>query len=147
MTKFPPLVFILGYLGLVPFVIDPLWLSVAPATVPAWLDAAWQVYAIAIAAFMAGSFWGMGLFVAASTNGRIGLLLAATQALLAALTIVVPREWRLAWLAVVFVLLALSELWREHTFDPESGYLRLRLGLTFGVLVCLGWRAALGNFG
>lgn len=146
MTKLSPLVFILGYLGLVPFIVAPAWMSISPATVPAWLDPAWLTYAIAIAAFMAGSFWGMGLFVVESPSGQLGLLLAATQAALAALTVLVPPPWTLAWLALVFTLLAVSELWREHSFDPHSGYLRLRLGLTLGVLICLGWRAALGNF-
>jgi hypothetical protein len=37
----------------------------------------------------------------------------------------------------------LSEIWRERTLDPLSGYFTMRVTLTAGVLLMIGWRLML----
>lgn len=140
----PRLLFVLGYAGLLPFIAGPLWLSVAPQTVPDWLDRAWLLYAAMIAAFMAGSFWGLALVVAENPAGLFGILLSAVLMLLAWAASLLPFREALLALAGVFVLLGLAELWRERELDPMSSYFRLRIVLTLGVLACLAWRLLLG---
>jgi len=147
MMKLPPLIVALGYAGLIPFLADPLWLTLSPQTAPLWLDHAWVIYAAMIASFMAGTFWGMGLQVADAPAGQLGMVLAITQMLLAWGTLALPAGGTLPALAGVFLLLLATEWWRERVFDPLGGYLRLRLGLTLGVLVALGWRWWLGRAG
>jgi hypothetical protein len=75
--RLPPLVFALGYAGLIPFLVGPLWLTLSPLTAPPWLDHLWLLYAAMIASFMAGTFWGMSLLVAEGPNGMIGMALSA----------------------------------------------------------------------
>lgn len=141
--KLPPLVFVLGYSGLLPFLADPLWLSVSPATAPAWLDHVWRMYAGMIASFMAGSFWGMALIVVEGPAGKLGMAMSGALMLLAWASLVLPFRASLVGLAVVFLLLVLAEIWRERTIDPLSGYFTLRASLTAGVLVCIAWRLLL----
>lgn len=97
-------------------------------------------YAVMIAGFMAGSFWGMALQVVNASSGRLGLMAAIALMLLALLTLALPAGWTLPALGAIFLLLLMMEWWRERVFDPRSGYLSLRVGLTAGVLVTLGWR-------
>ncbi|NGY05141.1 DUF3429 domain-containing protein [Solimonas terrae] len=142
--KLPPLLFVLGYAGLLPFAAGPLWLSVAPQSAPVWLDQAWLLYAALIAAFMAGSFWGLALLVLANPAGQLGLLMSAALMLLAWGAVLLPFSLSLLALTVVFVLLAAAEVWRERVLDPVSSYFRLRIALTLGVLICIAWRYQLG---
>lgn len=138
--KLPRLVSLLGYAGLLPFVAGPLWLSLSPQTAPVWLDQAWLLYAGFIAAFMAGSFWGLALIVVENPAGLFGIVLSAALLLLAWLAVMLPFPLALAALAVVFVLQALAEIWRERVLDPVGSYFRLRITLTLGVLACIVWR-------
>jgi hypothetical protein len=141
--KLPPLVFVLGYAGLLPFLADPLWLSLAPASAPAWLDRAWLTYAGLLASFMAGSFWGMALIVVEGPAGKLGMALSGLLMLLAWGCLMLPFRAALIGLAIVFGLLVLAEIWRERTIDPLSGYFTLRASLTAGVLLCFAWRLLL----
>ncbi|MFT4047823.1 MAG: DUF3429 domain-containing protein [Solimonas sp.] len=140
----PRLLFALGYAGLVPFAAGPLWLTLSPQTAPLWLDQAWLLYAALIAAFMAGTFWGLALIVAENPAGLFGLLASALLLLLSWGSVMLPFAAALPALAGVFVLLALLELWRERVLDPMSSYFRLRIVLTSGVLACMIWRHWLG---
>jgi hypothetical protein len=142
--RLPPLVYVLGYAGLIPFLIGPAWLTWSPQTAPAWLDHLWLLYAAMIASFMAGTFWGMALLVAEGPNGMAGMAMSGLLLLLAWGSLALPFRGALFALAGVFVLLVLAEIWRERTLDPLSGYFTLRASLTFGVLVTIGWRVALG---
>jgi hypothetical protein len=141
-----PLIYILGFSGLIPFVIGPLWLTVAPGTVPPWLnlDHVWLLYAGMIASFMAGSFWGLALIVSEGVEGMIGLAMSGVLMILSWGAMLLPFKEALMGLAVVFLLQALAEIWRERTLDPMSGYFTLRITLTVGVLLTLAWRLALG---
>ena len=138
--QLPRLLFVLGYAGLLPFVAGPLWLSVSPQTAPVWLDQAWLLYAAMLAAFMAGTFWGLALIVAENPAGLVGLVLSALLMLMAWGTTLLPLHEALIALAVVFILLVCAELWRERVLDPMSSYFKLRVTLTLGVLVCITWR-------
>src|SRR5512139_4041881 len=75
--RLPAIVVVMGYLGLVPFVAGPLWLTVAPESAPAWLDHAWRSYVTLIAAFLAGTFWGFALPAIEGPAGVAGLLIAS----------------------------------------------------------------------
>ena len=142
--RLPPLVFALGYTGLIPFLIGPLWLTLSPLTAPPWLDHLWLLYAAMIASFMAGTFWGMSLLVAEGPNGMIGMALSAVLFLLSWATLALSFRLCLFALAGVFVLLVAAEVWRERTIDPLSGYFTLRATLTLGVLATIAWRVVLG---
>lgn len=142
--KLPPLIFALGYAGLIPFFVGPAWLAFAPASAPAWLDALWLSYAALIAAFMAGTFWGMAMFAAEGPEGQLGMVMSTVLMLLAWLATALPMKLELLALAGVFLLLALAEVWRERVLDPLSGYFQLRITLTVGVCIAIGWRLAIG---
>ena len=142
--KLPPLVFALGYAGLIPFLVGPAWLSFAPQSAPPWLDHLWLLYAAMIASFMAGTFWGMSLLVAEGPNGMLGMALSALLFMLAWGALALPFRPSLFALAGVFVLLVAAEVWRERTIDPLSGYFTLRATLTIGVLLTIAWRVMLG---
>ncbi|MDP3294369.1 MAG: DUF3429 domain-containing protein [Nevskia sp.] len=143
MYRLPPLVFLLGYAGLLPFIAGPLWLSLVPDSAPVWLDRVWLLYAAMIASFMAGSLWGMALPTAEGPDGLIGMALATVLMLLAWGAAALAFPLALLALAAVFILLVLAEIWRQRVLDPLSGYFSLRLSLTAGVVLCLGWRYAL----
>ncbi|MDR3418008.1 MAG: DUF3429 domain-containing protein [Nevskia sp.] len=142
--RLPPLVYVLGYAGLIPFLAGPAWLSLSPHAAPAWLDHVWWLYAGMIASFMSGTFWGMALLVAEGPNGIIGMVMSAALMLLAWGALLLPFRESLYALAAVFVLQALAEIWRERTIDPMSGYFTMRITLTLGVLATIGWRLLLG---
>lgn len=142
--RLPPLVFVLGYAGLIPFLAGPIWLTFSPQTVPPWLDRLWLLYAGLIAAFMAGTFWGMALLVVEGPAGKLGMVMSGALMLLDFGALALPFRHALFGLAGVFVLLVLAEIWRERTIDPLSGYFSLRATLTLGVLVTIAWRVGLG---
>lgn len=142
--RLPPLLYVLGYAGLLPFVAGPLWLSVSPANAPLWLDQVWLLYAALLAAFMAGSFWGMALILLENPAGQLGLLLSAALMLMAWFSMLLPFSLSLAALTAVFILLAAAEIWRERVLDRSNSYFRLRMVLTIGVLACVIWRYLLG---
>lgn len=144
MNRLPPLTYLLGYAGLLPFIAGPLWLSVQPDTAPAWLDGLWLSYAAMIASFMAGTLWGLALPTAEGPNGLVGLAISTSLMLLAWVAAALPFAQAIVALALVFVLLVVAEIWRERVLDPLSGYFRLRVSLTAGVLACLVWRGLLG---
>ncbi len=143
MNRLPPLVFLLGYAGLLPFIAGPLWLSVAPDSAPAWLDRVWLSYTAMIASFMAGTLWGLALPTAEGPDGLVGMALSTVLMLLAWAAATLAFPLALLALGAVFILLVLAEIWRERVLDPLSGYFSLRLSLTTGVVLCLGWRYAL----
>jgi hypothetical protein len=141
--KLPPLVYVLGYAGLLPFVAGPLWLTLSPGTAPQILDRMWIGYAAMVASFMAGTFWGMALIVSEGPSGMLGMAMSALLMLLSFGASLLPFREALLALGGVFLLLALAEVWRERTIDPLSGYFVMRINLTVGVLITLGWRLLL----
>ncbi len=141
--KLPPVVFLLGFAGLLPCFADPLWLSFAPASAPAWLDHLWITYVALVASFMAGTFWGFSAPAAQGVNGLLGLLIASLLMLLTWGAAVLPFKAAAGALALVYVLQIAAEVWRERALDTIPGYFRLRAQLTVGVVAALLWRLAL----
>ena len=141
--KLPRLVLLFGYAGLLPFLIGPAWLTLAPGTAPLWLDVVWHGYVAMIASFMAGSFWGFALPAVEGTAGKQGLAISVVLMLLAWLALTLPFRMSLSLLAGVFLLLLLADLWRERTLDTIGGYFALRTTLTLGVLIAIAWRLLL----
>ena len=141
--RLPRIVILLGYAGLVPFVLGPLWLTVAPATAPEWLSAAWAGYVTLLAAFLAGTFWGFALPAIEGPNGLIGMFIASALLVLTWVTMIVTSVWQLYGLALVFLLLLLADYWRERTLDTVPGYFKLRTTLTVGAVASIAWFLAL----
>ena len=141
--KLPPLVFLLGFAGLAPCLIGPLWLSVAPQSVPPWLDHLWLQWIALVASFMAGTFWGFSAPAAQGRDGMIGLLVASALMLLTWASTALPFKAAIAALAAVFALQIAAEVWRERALDTIPGYFRLRALLTVGAVAALLWRLAL----
>jgi hypothetical protein len=142
-VRLPWLVSALGYAGLLPFLLGPAWLTFAPATAPEWLDAAWAGYVTLLAAFLAGTFWGFALPAIEGPNGLLGMFIASGLLLLTWVTMVMTSVWQLYLLALVFLLQLLADYWRERTLDTIPGYFRLRVTLTAGALLSIGWFLAL----
>jgi hypothetical protein len=141
--RLPVIVIMLGYAGLVPFVVGPLWLTVSPESAPAWLDRGWTHYVTLLAAFLAGTFWGFALPAIEGPNGIFGVFIASWLMMLTWLTMVLPAAWQLYMLAIVFLLQLLADFWRERTLDTIPGYFRLRTTLTVGAIAAIGWRLTL----
>lgn len=135
--KLPPLVFVLGFAGLIPCFADPLWLILSPLTMPAWLDAAWLAYAALIAAFMAGTFWGFSAPAAQGRDGMIGLLIASVLVLASWISLLLPFAAAVISLAVVYAVQLAAEIWRERALDTIPGYFKLRVQLTIGAVGAL----------
>jgi hypothetical protein len=135
--KLPPLVFVLGFAGLVPCFVDPVWLLLSPVSAPAWLDAAWLTYLALVAAFMAGTFWGFSAPAAQGRDGMIGLLIASAQVLATWVSLLLPFKVAIVALAVVFAVQLAAEIWRERALDTIPGYFKLRVQLSVGVVAAL----------
>lgn len=140
-----PLAFWLGLSGLLPFLISPLWLTLSPATAPAWLDTAWHHYIAMIASFMAGTFWGFAVPLSRGTAGFLGLLMSVSLMLLSWAALAFSFRHSLMLLGVVFLLLLLADFWRDRALDAIEGYFRLRVSLTAGVLLSISWRLLLST--
>ena len=141
--KLPNWLVALGYLGLLPFLVAPLVLTLWPHSAPAWLDGVWINYVILVAVFLAGSLWGFGIVMISQGGNGLGVWIASLLMLL---------TWGATWfslrnslysLAVIFSLLLLTDLWRERVMGPFPGYFKLRGILTFGALAAILWRAFL----
>ena len=141
--RLPLIVVLLGYAGLVPFVLGPAWLAFSPETAPEWLSAAWAGYVTLLAAFLAGTFWGFALPAIEGPNGLLGVFIASLLLLLTWVTMIVTSVWQLYLLALVFLLQLLADYWRERTLDTIPGYFRLRATLTVGAIASITWFLAL----
>ena len=135
--KLPPLVFVLGFAGLVPCFADPLWLLLSPLSAPAWLDAAWLAYVALVAGFMAGTFWGFSAPAAQGRDGMIGLVLAAAFLLASWISLLLPFKAAVIAIALVYAAQFAAELWRERALDTIPGYFKLRAQLSIGAIAAL----------
>ncbi len=141
--KLPRIVILLGYAGLIPFLAGPLWLTLMPQSAPGWLDEVWLNYVALIAAFMAGTFWGFALPACEGPQGVIGLGASAVLMMLAWAALWLPLHGALLGLAAVFILQVLADVWFERTLGSVEGYFRLRVILTAGAVLAIGWRLAI----
>jgi hypothetical protein len=144
--RLPLIVILLGYAGLIPFVLGPAWLTFAPASAPSWLDFVWINYVTLLGAFLAGTFWGFALPAAQGPAGMFGMFVASVLMLLTWLAMSLPYRVELYALAAVFLLLLIADFWRERTLDTLPGYFRLRSTLTVGAIATIAWRIALARF-
>jgi hypothetical protein len=142
-VRLPLLVTLLGYAGLIPFLIGPGWLYFAPASAPLWLDRAWTHYVALLAAFLAGTFWGFALSAIQGPAGILGAFIASLLMLLTWVTMLMAYPAQLYALAGVFALLLLADFWRERTLDTLPGYFLLRTTLTVGAIGAIAWRLLL----
>lgn len=140
--RLPLIVTVMGYVGLIPFVAGPLWLTVAPDRVPEWLDHVWLEYVTLLAAFLAGTFWGFALPAIEGPAGIGGMMIASVLLLLIWTAMALP-SLQLLLLSVVFLLLLLADFWRERTLDTIPGYFKLRAMLTIGAIGAIAWRMVL----
>src|SRR5690349_910964 len=141
--RLPLIVTLLGYAGLIPFVLGPLWLTLDPAGAPTWLDRAWTNYVTLLAAFLAGTFWGFALPAIEGPNGILGVFIASLLLLFTWVTMVIAPAYQLILLALVFLLQLLADYWRERTLDTIPGYFKLRATLTVGAIAAVAWRLML----
>ena len=141
--RLPLIVVLLGYAGLVPFVLGPAWLAFSPGTAPEWLSAAWAGYVTLLAAFLAGTFWGFALPAIEGPSGLLGMFIASLLLVLTWVTMILSSVWQLYLLAVVFLLQLLADYWRERTLDTIPGYFKLRVTLTAGAIASIAWFLAL----
>ena len=141
----PRFVLLLSYTGLIPFLIGPAWMTLAPASVPPWLDHVWVAYVAMIAAFMAGTFWGFAMPASEGPAGQIGIVIATVLMLATWGASTLPLRGALIGLALVFALQLLADFWRERTLGEVEGYFRLRAILTVGACVSIAWRWMLGD--
>lgn len=143
MTRLPPLVILLGFAGLLPFLAGPAWLTWAPHSAPALIDHVWLSYGALIASFMAGTFWGFALPAAEGDEGKLGMLIASVLMLITWAATALPMRGALYTLIAVFALLLLADIWRERVLGSVEGYFFMRALLTLGVIATIGWRLAL----
>ena len=141
--RLPPIVLALGVVGLLPLLAGPLWWTLSPQSVPAWLDYRWIVYSALVASFMSGTFWGFALPAIEGTEGQIGVFIASLLMLLIWVVMALPFQGALYGLMLVYLLLLLADFWRERTLGSVEGYFAMRSGLTVGALAALAWRLAL----
>ena len=141
--RLPMIVTLLGYAGLIPFIAGPLWLTAAPASAPAWLDAVWINYVTLLAAFLAGTFWGFALPAVQGPAGILGMFIASMLMLVTWVGMSLDPGYRLLGLVLVFLLLLIADFWRERTLDTLPGYFALRTTLTAGAIGALAWRLAI----
>jgi hypothetical protein len=141
--RLPLIVNLLGYTGLIPFLLAPAWVQFSPDTVPDWLVNAWANYVALLAAFLAGTFWGFALPAIQGPAGLLGAFIASVLLLLAWGAIMLPHPLSLYALGAVYGMLLLADFWRERTLDTLPGYFRLRTVLTVGAIAAIGWWLAL----
>ncbi|MDX1625156.1 MAG: DUF3429 domain-containing protein [Wenzhouxiangellaceae bacterium] len=132
---------VLGWAGVAPFLV---LLGMAWLGGPQWLVDLMLGYALVIFAFMCGSLWAGAMSRPADSPAP---LVASNVLVLAALiAVVIPFEWAMAWLALLFAAHALAEWKWVHRGQP-GWYRRLRLLLSTTVIALLALAAAVGLTG
>lgn len=142
--KLPPIVFVLGFAGLIPCFADPVWLLLSPLSAPGWMDGAWLAYVALVAGFMAGTFWGFSAPAAQGRDGMIGLVIASALLLMTWVGLLLPFKAAVAAMAVVYAVQFAAEIWRERALDTIPGYFKLRAQLTAGAVAALLLRLYIG---
>ena len=116
---------LLGYAGLIPFVLPVAWLAFGGEPY-AWIGKLAGVYALGIICFLTGSWWGLGLGhrPRAAFWASNAVFLAAI-----ALFVLLPEAWPLT---AALLLLAIFALERIDGLIPatDSAYRGMRLRLT-----------------
>jgi hypothetical protein len=127
---------ILGLAGLIPFMLGAVLTIFGAAALPETIGMRILLeYSTVILAFMSGVLWG---FAAKDQGWNFGYALSTLPALWAFFATLADAPMRLLALSLGFVmLLGLDWQFQRRALAPEW-WLRLRLILTVGVLICLG---------
>lgn len=138
--KIPRTPLILGLAGLIPFALAGFTAIYGETALVRAIGVHILLqYGTVILAFMSGVLWG---FAAKGQGWNLGYALSTLPALWAFFATLADAPLRLLALGLGFVLLvALDWQFQRRALTPDW-WLRLRLILTFGVLICL----ALGGF-
>lgn len=139
---------ILGAAGLLPFLYGAATLIWPPLSV---IGFAWdmrfsgagllQIYGIVILCFMAGVIWGFAARAAQASVLALGLVFSVLPALLTFFFAFSETRFALLVLMTGFAGLLAIDLWAVEAGIAPAWWLRLRLGLSTVVLICLaiGW--------
>ncbi len=130
---------ILGFAGLIPFVVPALLVWFAPPLLAGFLHTLIIAYAMVIAGFMAGAQWGFGSLPQVDDAQRWRVLgLSVVPALIAWIGPFTPFPWPYAFILVAFVMVLRFDLKLVRQGLAPAWYPQLRLPLTAGVIVALG---------
>lgn len=124
---------ILGYAGLIPFVVLPVVSLVWPLVAPAQALLVFQFYSCLILGFMAGAIWPVLYQPPAEATRAIW---AVSFPVLAIIVIALLPAYSLVALAGLFVALRLYEYFTELNQHYSRAYRQLRNQLTTVVVIC-----------
>lgn len=124
---------LLGYAGLLPFILLPLCSLLLPVMPIAQAMLLFQLYSCLILGFMAGAIWPV-LYQAAQPTARA--LWAVSFPVLAIIGITLIPAYSLPWLALLFLGLRLYEYGSDLNHVYPAHYRRLRNHLTAVVVSC-----------
>lgn len=139
-TRIPSLPLLLGYMGLIPFIITATGVWVASDDMARLLDQALLSYAACILAFMGAIHWGQAMLSKANT-WQLGL--SVIPSLLAWLALNLPSSWGYSLLIISFIGLCIMDGIATRRELSPAWYPRLRIPLTAIVVVFL----SIGAFG
>jgi hypothetical protein len=139
-TMIPRSALVLGWLGVLPFVILAA-AYIARETIPASVAAAaLLLYGVVILSFMGGAQWGLAMTSETDTRARARRFAISTLPALAAFAAwFLPVTYALAALAIGFLALLAYDIAVAPVWYPA-----LRVQLTSAVVLCLGAAAVFG---
>ncbi|ASG66781.1 DUF3429 domain-containing protein [Idiomarina piscisalsi] len=134
------LIYTLGFLGLIPFIVSSLAELMQVGSILGFRPLNLLItYGAIILTFLGGVLWGRALHRAASEPTNALLILSNVFALLAWLTLLLNSSaWSLGLQMAGFAILLFFEqkLARSSAMTSYMGYYRIRLILTSAVIVC-----------
>lgn len=133
-TKMPFLPAILGYAGLIPFLVFGIGIWFVPPGLAEMVDRALLTYAACILAFMGAIHWGMAMNGDAN-SWQLGL--SVLPALVAWLALNIPFPWEYSILILGFVALCIVDTLATRPKFLPGWYPRLRIPLTIVVVLSL----------
>ena len=132
----PRLAALLGYAGLIPFVVLSTALWLIPSTYQVLINQALLLYASLILAFMGAVHWGLAMLQTKMEYQR-QLVFSVIPALVAWLALFLPEILNYSVLIIAFALLCLFDTRMSKTGRAPSWYPRLRSPLTTVVVASL----------
>lgn len=132
----PRLPALLGFAGLIPFVVLSAALWLAPASYQVLVNQALLLYASLILAFMGAVHWGLAMLQSDLDDQR-QLVFSVVPVLVAWLALFLPEIINYSVLIIAFALLCLFDTRMSKTGRAPSWYPRLRSPLTAVVVASL----------
>ena len=136
-NRVPALVSVLGYAGLIPFLILVSILWVTPDLHSEKIHQALLSYAAIILSFMGAVHWGLAIANKQQHINRIQLVVSVIPALIAWFSSMTTPVWNYFILILTFVLLTLIDVIFVNKQDAPDWYPLLRFPLTLVVVICL----------